>query len=319
MRRKLSPFVPILASILLVKFGVLLLEKPAFLVGRHLRVASQNSIQFRTLRRYTHRDLDGSYFLTNYGESDGEKESPQQPSGQSRRSFAWTIATSLALLAVATPHEALADDDLDSLVAPQEGQVSKQFSGVKSAVHEEAVACAQIFSNIQRSWPDIEKAGNEAGAIKVLDALSGTFTQDYEISVNSANNLGLNIDGVRIIGVDRPELGVRIGDSIMMVNGVAVERQSEVVELVQEARKAKANLKFAFRRSSESPLVKLDQILRKVYEDTGNPVPEPEEVSVKLRNLRFEANLVKDGVSSLADLRPQIDSLSTDLGKYASA
>jgi len=180
----------------------------------------------------------------------------------------------------------------------------------------EVAAAAEALRGLQRRWPELEAGGAAAAGEAVLQALSGSAESTFEVTVPAGASLGVEIEGLAVTSVFDRTYGWQVGDKIMQINGADVESKDQAVKRVKEAREANSAIRVSALRLAQTPFVQLDRSLRLVYQDTDAAVPEPEDVSKKVGNLRSTAALVPDGVYSLAELRASLDTLLADLAAY---
>mmetsp|Transcript_6029 Transcript_6029/g.13297 ORF Transcript_6029/g.13297 Transcript_6029/m.13297 type:complete len:322 (+) Transcript_6029:53-1018(+) len=214
-----------------------------------------------------------------------------------RRMLAQAALFSVA--GVQAPHAALADETL--------------------ALQQLKIA-AEAMRKLQKDLPDLTQQGAD-GAEQVIARISGTLNAEVTVTVPAGTSAGVDIEGMVVTGVSRPDLGWKSGDFVKSINGQEVFGQEDIVKTVSKFRNAGESLRFVATRKAASPFVTLKGAL----EEVGNSVPssiqlpEPQDVADKVQTIKVFASFVQDGQGKLDLVRPSVDALADELELYVAA
>jgi len=251
--------------------------------------------------------------------------SEELPRREPRRATVLGVAAAAGLglaLFTSSPRKAFADD-LEDLIGAEESSESKPKNKaivrVRGPAHDQAETAASVLHDLQTNWGSIEKQG-AAGAEKLLEELGSNVGRVLKIKVPSGS-VGIDVEDRTVVAVNRGELGWVQGDVILDVSGTPVENQSDLMQKVQDVKSKGGQLVFSVERKTASPFVTLEAALQKIYSDADSSIPlaEPAEVQKLIRQLRINAQYVKDGVFELGEIRKDLDAILVELDKFVAA
>lgn len=226
-----------------------------------------------------------------------------------------------------SPEQALPSRRSVALVAPAWWAFWAPLLGRAAAPaatpRDEVAEAAAALKGVQGRWQEFEAATGDAAlaaAGEVLFAVLGsTIERSLEITIPEGAPIGVDIEGRSVDKVNTPGMGWKSGDTIEQVNGAAVEDQADIVSSVRKAKEKGGPIKIVFTRRTKSPFVTLATSLRLIYENTNAAIPEVEEVTNRIGNLKTKASLLIDGIGELPDIRKRLDRVVVDLEAFAAA
>jgi len=187
------------------------------------------------------------------------------------------------------------------------------------------------LQRFQQQWESDINVEDRAvsGANMVREGLSIKYSDIFQVSVPPGESLGcsvgglINVGGVKVTGVSRPDLGWEVGDIITAVNGLPVKTLEEPLDItVKNLKKNGSALSLVAGREGPPLLDNLENKLKAAYVaiDDGN-LPDLEEVQAKIGDLKVQAASTASATSvspeAMRRLRSEIDKLAKLLGPIA--
>ncbi|CAK0836454.1 unnamed protein product [Prorocentrum cordatum] len=182
----------------------------------------------------------------------------------------------------------------------------------KQVINETVQDASAVIESLQNRWEALVAEGETVPAEEVTEDFKPFIETALTVTVPVGKSLDVDVEGLKLSGVRSKSLGWKKGDRIVLVNGQEVFRFDDVRDEIKKAKDANKPVVIKLERRQESPFARIRKALDLVYEQADISLSEPEDVFVKLNQLKNKAGLVLDGIGDNKGLRKKLDEVGKD-------